>query len=815
MPLPAQAVIRALAFSTTRYLEELKRQRGNEKVYLVHQIAENEVRVTMLEGEMWHQYDGIVNDSPRLSQDSSSILRVEGGEHDVRILKYNRQDGSVCFACRENIRAPSGKFVVSFRWLVKRVLEWIERRGHSVCGLDQLSPRTKVETIVLPEDTSDEQAQAVHGMLQNTLSYVWGPPGTGKSRMVLASGVAKCVEVGETILVLAPTNLAVDHALDAVIERLANPNLVLRLGTPTPQFMQRHPNCCEAEVFQHQVDEATKKIDDAEKEIARHNEASELAVRAARCDIEIESLLDTLKTRKSAIAEQSAKLEALESEYVHAQEILTRNRAEMDRLSGKRSGLGYANTIMHLATFESEHIRLIQEFKELERKKRGMTLFERLTSKHRNIAASLKTCDARRSSVEGTLQSLRLKRDSVKPEHEAIELALSQVAGEVALSRKEAQRVADAIKSARERHGNLVQSVDAKQIELAKLREQQKSMEARLEDFLDEPARSQRISQLQAEIDRHQITIDAFQQDLASKRLLGMTLDGFIGMTLGNGTIKANHVFVDEAAYAPLAKVIPLLSLHCPITLLGDHMQLPPVCQNDNDSVIQSFWAKRSIFLEDAFEVGDNHESLSARTDAMHCLMPRMTLTRSYRFGHRLAHLLDTAVYGEIGLVGLGDTRIVTFDCSPHEVENQRRRTNHQEAEEIVSRVRIWLRHPGTVSETLAVLTPYNDQKALLRIKLNQAIGRHDRLEVLNIHEAQGREWDWVLFSVVDTGNLPLNQPWFTDDSLPRSDALALLNTAFSRARKHLCVFLDATFWSQQMDGRLLERIVEEFSPQN
>jgi primosomal protein N' len=265
MPLPAQAVVRALAFSTTRYLEELENNRGNERSHVVQQIAETKERVTVLEGEVWHQYHGIVNDRPKLSQDSSAIFRTEGVEHEVRILKYNKQDGQICFACREVIQAPNGQIVVSFRSLVKRVLAWIERRGPSVCDLDNLSVQRIVQPLVLPEETSNEQSQAAHGMLQSSLSYVWGPPGTGKSRMVLASGVAHCVEAGNTVILLAPTNLAVDHALDAVIERLANSKAVLRLGTPTPQFMVRHPNCCEAEVFKLQVDEATKKIENAEK----------------------------------------------------------------------------------------------------------------------------------------------------------------------------------------------------------------------------------------------------------------------------------------------------------------------------------------------------------------------------------------------------------------------------------------------------------------------------------------------------------------------------------------------------------------------
>ena len=125
----------------------------------------------------------------------------------------------------------------------------------------------------------------------------------------------------------------------------------------------------------------------------------------------------------------------------------------------------------------------------------------------------------------------------------------------------------------------------------------------------------------------------------------------------------------------------------------------------------------------------------------------------------------------------------------------------------------MWLEHPNTAGQTLAVLTPYNDQRRLLRRQL-RPLGAHDRIDVLNIHESQGREWDWVLFSVVDTEALgDRHKPWFTDDLNPRSEGLALLNTAFSRARKELRFFMDAQYWSQCEPKRLLTHIVEQFPP--
>jgi len=78
-------------------------------------------------------------------------------------------------------------------------------------------------------------------------------------------------------------------------------------------------------------------------------------------------------------------------------------------------------------------------------------------------------------------------------------------------------------------------------------------------------------------------------------------------------------------------------------------------------------------------------------------------------------------------------------------------------------------------------------------------------VDVLNTHQAQGREWDWVFFSVADTGNLKMNDPWFTDSNY--SHGKALLNTTIGRTKRKLMVFLDQTFWANRPTESLLTDI--------
>ena len=73
------------------------------------------------------------------------------------------------------------------------------------------------------------------------------------------------------------------------------------------------------------------------------------------------------------------------------------------------------------------------------------------------------------------------------------------------------------------------------------------------------------------------------------------------------------------------------------------------------------------------------------------------------------------------------------------------------------------------------ILTPYKKQVRLLSKHLPQE--RND-LKIQTVHGSQGREWDTVILSVVDTADM-----WFVDTANPSSKGLNLVNTAVSREK--------------------------------
>jgi len=94
--------------------------------------------------------------------------------------------------------------------------------------------------IAPPSSLNPEQAAAFARALQDDLLFVLGPPGTGKSELISALAQA-FLHLGQRILICSPTNTAIDHILDLVLDKVldCSPGTIVRVGTPSPDSSER------------------------------------------------------------------------------------------------------------------------------------------------------------------------------------------------------------------------------------------------------------------------------------------------------------------------------------------------------------------------------------------------------------------------------------------------------------------------------------------------------------------------------------------------------------------------------------------------
>jgi hypothetical protein len=270
----------------------------------------------------------------------------------------------------------------------------------------------------------------------------------------------------------------------------------------------------------------------------------------------------------------------------------------------------------------------------------------------------------------------------------------------------------------------------------------------------------------------------------------------------GRTELDVDHIFLDEAGYSNLPQAMSLFTNGVPVTMLGDHMQLPPVCEMDDELLRDGarrcrslrdayLWGMSAIYAGSLFsedEDGMRRVFLDSEEPSFD-MMVRSDLTASRRLGTNLAEVLDRFVYRN-GLRGMDgrDLEITIHDCV---CEDRKERENIAEAEAI----RSYIREESPDVGEVAVLTPYNGQVRMLR----RMLPRRYRDNVMTVHGSQGREWDTVILSVadgrVDSRDVPLR---FTSSHTDMGRRL--MNTAVSRAKRRLVVFCDTEFWMKTED---------------
>ena len=282
--------------------------------------------------------------------------------------------------------------------------------------------------------------------------------------------------------------------------------------------------------------------------------------------------------------------------------------------------------------------------------------------------------------------------------------------------------------------------------------------------------------------------------------VIACTVDTYIGKYL-NLTLKKSkrgicHVFLDEACYCNLVKALTLFACNAPVTFLGDHMQLPPVCEMPDEHFMKDgaqnafIWAQSAIYAENVFyeDMMQMFEEYLKNAPPHFDYMQKADLNFTHRFGSGLTEILERHVYQNNFMSAIYDeTEIICINVAGNYSKNNRENMAEVRAIERY----LELKNP----EDYVVLTPYRNQVKLLSERLKR--------NVMTVHKSQGQEWDTVILSVTDTKN-----KFFTDTLTPETKGLQLINTAVSRAKKRLVIVCDAIYWQTQ-EGQMIKDLVD------
>jgi len=731
--------------------------------------------------------------SPRKFDNKNKILYVS--------LSYEAGDVFVEY------KNKTIEVISDLKFLVKRLEEWYKKYGLSL----SLKRTNFYPSYYEPDDKSylsDEQKKAVETILSQPFSYVWGAPGTGKTRYVLSECILNYVTTGKKVLITAPTNNALEQILYGLLPVMADAGInisehVLRLGVSSSEFFDIYPDICESKetgktlsIISDSVLSLKNSLADIEKQINMYPdyvEFNKFMSKWEHCKNILPNLFLSLKDVYERIEDLKSTLTLCNAKLVNKENELKSNRAKSANLIKQID-----RTVVLINKYKSGLKSVIFS----KRLKRYNVLLEQLTR-------DFEVLEDTRKSIEDGIDEIN---EIVKNTKNLINIE-SAKSYELHIDIRNAtefwKELSIEISSVEYKDFDKIDSVLNKFLERYRDRistsyEKYKSITCSIEELLlEKTAVELELNELLLKSEK---AVQSEEKNIYKRTVIAVTIDTMLNRILPDGDFIPEHIFLDEAGYCSLIKAATLTAFDCPITFLGDHMQLPPVCEmNDDlfevsDNMPVFLWAQSALYIEELFTkpISEVFEAYRKRENAKFDLIKKCDLTHTYRFSQSLASILASRVYSERFK---GDDNYSTHLYYIHapKYKDSTGRGNNSECEAILR----FLNNKNI--SNVGIITPYKDQRDILRKNIPEILVSAE--DIITVHASQGREWDTIILSVSDTTNM-----WFTNSLLPKSNGLKLINTAVSRAKKNLIIVCDTDYWFEQK-RQLIGNILSSCQP--
>lgn len=232
---------------------------------------------------------------------------------------------------------------------------------------------------------SEELLRIIKQACGSPVTYVWGPPGTGKTHLI-AHLIAALVETGERVLVTSHTHAAVDQALYAAVK-----------ADGGSKFDEAGPLAGHALIEDGKILRLGRTADPKVPDIVRFDKVMEMKAK----DLEVTIL--ELEATARPLAARRARCRSEISEWDKLKELTDRLQAAWKTVNQTEVQRRTANQAMEKST------KLINERREgLERAKRAWLLREARTARATNL---LRDSDAQLREAEDAYHSASLAKE--------------------------------------------------------------------------------------------------------------------------------------------------------------------------------------------------------------------------------------------------------------------------------------------------------------------------------------------------------------------------------------------------------------------
>lgn len=653
----------------------------------------------------------------------------------------------------------------------------------------------------LTDGLSDEQRSAIDTVFASPISYISGAPGTGKTKAVLSRCILRYMLSGQRVFLLAPTNNAVEQMLRGILPILVGNGIdlkkVYRLGTSTDEFAKEYPEVIGDHDLDALMNDLMARRQHYVNQLTDHNNRQMAietsALQLEHCKAVHEEILRTLSLLQEKRSSISVTLESLsDTRAVLSQKADQYSKAEQTR----RAALELVSSCESTIQITQKHLDKIRHafWKKKERTRLSDALTQLLVSLpcyRKDLDGTIQLCHAAASAVA-----------EVQHHCDALEADLVQLQTEYESIKKNAIELCGQDQEYSSTLYGVLNSGSFSPTALSSIIQARETAHRLLIDTQDDicpEVLQQQIDQIDMEISTLSSSAKIHQKHNA------LILAGTIDSALPELTIasdpnhpeyrKFSHVFLDEAGYTSLARGMSAFAANAPVTFLGDHKQLPPICEMNDikpEYMPIILWALPvayfSELMQDSLEE-IYHHCYRHSDEPSFSLFAYCSLNTSYRFGSLLAEVLGKYIY-TAKFRGAAPTPFEILVINAPRSAGDIGRISRSECAAIGEYLS---HHTGS---DIAVLAPYRQQIKQLR----NTLPANYRDNVLTVHRSQGCEWATVVFSVTDS-----YRPFFTNSNL--SIGRSIINTAISRAKKQLIIVCDTASWNSRYDQLISELI--------
>ena len=279
----------------------------------------------------WYQFK--IDYLPNIPADTPCKLTIGNEDHDVTVIAFD--DNNLTIEAKEELpnTIAEAKLENGTTVLLELLIKRIESNSSKTNFAGQRMMHASDEEIQVVDSNDNivfggsldiAQMEAITSAVCNNMTFVWGPPGTGKTT-VISHVISELLSRDRSVLLVSHTNSAVNHAIEIIDKKYYSEHgepeneqyPILRLGAGGRELESRLQIETQIEIASHDLMLEKERLEKVFDEIQK--KTAELKKVLTEFDWVQNTQIDTIKAISHNIEEITLSIEAKKEQFASIQ----------------------------------------------------------------------------------------------------------------------------------------------------------------------------------------------------------------------------------------------------------------------------------------------------------------------------------------------------------------------------------------------------------------------------------------------------------------------------------------------------------------